>query len=198
MDRPPLLEPAETDFNPTLSLPCASNKSRSANWIRESALASPTFDRHFPPKDEAVLARVREHGRVLPGTADGHGQSRRAPSGHRPGPPRVHHRFPGRPCPGHRGRRIITANFDEAGLIERRALPGLLPPRRQRVSTRKVSSHRSPATTSNGRTDDPAPAAPSPTWTSPSSAPRNRSPCRPPAPGTTGPPPPPSGAGTES
>lgn len=49
---------------------------------------------------------------------------------------------------------IVTANFNEAGLIGRRVLAGLLPPRRQRVSTRKVKS---PISRYSERQDDGRP-----------------------------------------
>lgn len=51
---------------------------------------------------------------------------------------------------------IVTANFNEAGLIGRQVLAGLLPRRRQRVSTRKVKS---PISRYSERQDDGRPHA---------------------------------------
>ncbi|MCT2589644.1 hypothetical protein LHJ74_06855 [Streptomyces sp. N2-109] len=89
---------------------------------------------------------------------------------------------------------IATTDTDTLlGTIGRRILTGLLPPRRQRVSTRKVKSAMS-ATASDATTATPTPVVPLPASTSPSSNPQISRPRRPGSPGTTGLPPLPHGA----
>ncbi|QKW47124.1 transposase [Streptomyces microflavus] len=94
---------------------------------------------------------------------------------------------------------VITdpADAGRVGLIGHRILARLLPPRRQRVSTRKVKSPMSRYSTAM-TTASPTPAAPSPVSASASSNLANHTPNSPPSPATTGTPPTPTAAATGS